>query len=113
MVIGYGPTGRTVVRLLRDNEVTPTVVELNLDTLRELKLRGECVAVLLADHRMPEMSGLEFLERDPLLRPVRGVFVAQQIKPQARVLAAQREIACVEVDYDVLRGIEPDALRLF
>jgi hypothetical protein len=56
---------------------------------------------------------VEFLERDPRLRPVRGVFVAQQIKPQARVLAAQRDIACVEVDYDALRGIEPDVLRLF
>ena len=33
-----------------------------LETLRELKLRGDLVAVLLADHRMPEMSGLEFLE---------------------------------------------------
>jgi thioredoxin reductase (NADPH) len=33
-----------------------------LETLRELKLRGDPVAVLLADHRMPDMSGLEFLE---------------------------------------------------
>lgn len=56
---------------------------------------------------------LELLNRDPLLAPVRGVFAAQQIKPQARVLAAQRAIACVEVDYDALRGIEPDVLRLF
>ncbi len=73
----------------------------------EIKRRGEIDGVeQLARY-------LEFLERDPMLRPVRGVFVAQQIKPQARVLAAQRDIACVEVDYDVLRGIEPDALRLF
>jgi RecB family endonuclease NucS len=73
----------------------------------EIKRRGEIDGV--------EQLGryLEFLGRDPLLRPVRGVFVAQQIKPQARVLAAQRDIVCVEVDYDVLRGIEPDALRLF
>ena len=49
----------------------------------------------------------------PGLRPVRGVFVAQQIKPQARVLAGQREIDCVEVDYDALRGVVPDDLRLF
>jgi endonuclease len=73
----------------------------------EIKRRGEIDGVeQLARY-------LEFLERDPLLRPVRGVFVAQQIKPQARVLAAQRDIACVEVDYDVLRGLEPDTLRLF
>jgi RecB family endonuclease NucS len=44
---------------------------------------------------------------------VRGVFVAQQIKPQAKVLAGQRDIVCVEVDYDALRGIEPDEMRLF
>jgi endonuclease len=73
----------------------------------EIKRRGEIDGVeQLARY-------VEFLERDPMLRPVRGVLVAQQIKPQARVLAAQRDIACVEVDYDVLRGIEPDALRLF
>ena len=56
---------------------------------------------------------LEFLNRDPLLRPVRGMFVAQEIKPQAKVLATTRSIACVEVDYDELRGIESDELRLF
>jgi endonuclease len=56
---------------------------------------------------------LDFLNRDPLLRPVRGVFVAQEIKPQARVLASNRDIACFEVDYDALRGIESDELRLF
>jgi endonuclease len=56
---------------------------------------------------------LERLDRDPLLRPVRGVFVAQQIKPQARVLALDRGIDCVEVDYDELRGIESNELRLF
>jgi endonuclease len=73
----------------------------------EIKRRGEIDGVeQLARY-------VEFLERDPMLRPVRGVLVAQQIKPQARVLAAQRDIACVEVDYDVLRGIEPHALRLF
>ncbi len=56
---------------------------------------------------------LEFLNRDPLLRPVRGVFVAQEIKPQAKVLAGTRSIGWVEVDYDELRGIESDELRLF
>ena len=40
MVIGYGPTGRTVVRLLRENDVVPTVVELNVDTLHALKEQG-------------------------------------------------------------------------
>jgi len=40
VVVGYGPTGRTVTRLLGENEVVPTVVELNMDTVRELKTQG-------------------------------------------------------------------------
>ena len=47
------------------------------------------------------------------LRPVRGIFAAQQIKPQAKVLAAARGIDCVEVDYDELRGAKPADLTLF
>ena len=46
-------------------------------------------------------------------RPVRGVFAAQEIKPQARVLAADRGIDCVTLDYDALRGIEPENPTLF
>jgi RecB family endonuclease NucS len=56
---------------------------------------------------------LDFLNRDPMLRPVRGMFVAQQVKPQAKVLATDRGITWVEVDYDELRGIESTELRLF
>jgi RecB family endonuclease NucS len=56
---------------------------------------------------------LEFLERDPAVRPVRGMFVAQVIRPQAKALAAERGIVCVEVDYDVLRGIERAQTSLF
>ena len=56
---------------------------------------------------------LERLNRDPMLAPVRGIFAAQRIKPQAKTLARERGIACVEVDYDELRGVESDELRLF
>jgi RecB family endonuclease NucS len=56
---------------------------------------------------------LERLDRDPLLRPVRGLFVAQDIKPQAKVLAAERGIDCLVVDYDLLRGIDNVEDRLF
>lgn len=56
---------------------------------------------------------LELLNRDPLLAPVRGVFAAQQIKPQARVLAADRGIDCVTLDYDAMRGVDDVASRLF
>ncbi|MGL5811530.1 MAG: endonuclease NucS [Nocardioides sp.] len=56
---------------------------------------------------------LELLNRDPLLAPVRGIFAAQEIKPQARVLAEDRGIACTLVDYDALRGIDDSEHRLF
>jgi len=56
---------------------------------------------------------LELLNRDPLLAPVTGIFAAQEIKPQARVLAADRGIRCVVVDYDRLRGMDRDELTLF
>ena len=56
---------------------------------------------------------LELLNRDELLRPVAGVFAAQEIKPQARLLAEDRGIRCVTLDYQALRGIESDELRLF
>jgi RecB family endonuclease NucS len=56
---------------------------------------------------------VEFLRRDARLGTVRGLFVAQQVKPQARVLAADRGLGWVEVDYDELRGIESNVLRLF
>lgn len=49
---------------------------------------------------------LELLNRDPLLRPVKGVLAAQTIKPQARTLAEDRGIRCVVLDYDAMRGIE-------
>jgi endonuclease len=56
---------------------------------------------------------LELLGRDPLLAPVSGIFAAQEIKPQARVLAEDRGIRCVVLDYDALRGVVRDELTLF
>jgi endonuclease len=66
----------------------------------EIKRRGEIDGV-------EQLSRyLELLNRDPLLAPVHGVFAAQEIKPQARVLATDRGIRCVVLDYDRMRGIE-------
>ena len=56
---------------------------------------------------------LELLNRDPLLAPVRGVFAAQEIRPQARVLAGDRGIECLTVDYAVLKGTDDPSQRLF
>jgi RecB family endonuclease NucS len=56
---------------------------------------------------------LELLNRDPRLAPVRGIFAAQEIKPQAKTLARDRGIECVTLDYDALRGLDDSLHRLF
>jgi RecB family endonuclease NucS len=56
---------------------------------------------------------LELLNRDPLLSPVAGVFAAQEIKPQARVLAEDRGIRCLVLDYATMRGVDDVDSRLF
>jgi hypothetical protein len=78
------------------------------------------VAVAVEIKRRGEIDGveqltryLELLNRDPLLAPVRGVFAAQEIKPQARVLARDRGIECLVLDYDALRGVDDPSQRLF
>jgi endonuclease len=80
--------------------------------------RGATVAIEIK--RRGEIDGVEqltryvdLLDRDPLLTPVRGVFAAQEIKPQARVLATDRGIDCVVLDYDSLRGMDDVDARLF
>ncbi len=79
---------------------------------------GHVVAIEVK--RRGEIDGVEQLARyierlhlDSSLGQVRGVFVAQVVKPQARVLAEARGFRWVEVDYDELRGLRPDELRLF
>jgi len=52
IVIGYGPTGRTVARLLKENGIAPTVVDLNVDAVRAL--RDEGVSAVYGDARHPE-----------------------------------------------------------
>ncbi|WP_432557890.1 endonuclease NucS [Granulicoccus sp. GXG6511] len=73
----------------------------------EIKRRGEIDGVEQLTRY------LDLLRRDPLLGDVQGVFAAQLIKPQAKVLAADRGIACVTVDYDALRGMDNAEDRLF
>ena len=81
---------------------------------------GDGAKVAVEIKRRGEIDGVEQLtrylqrlERDPLLAPVRGVLAAQQFTPQARVLAADRGIVCVTLDYDALRGIAPNTPTLF
>jgi RecB family endonuclease NucS len=77
-------------------------------------------AVVVEVKRVGEIAGVEQLLRyqerldlDPSLRPTRGMFVATRIKPQARVFAESRGIACVEIDLEELRAGAPLDLRLF
>ncbi|MGA1051102.1 MAG: endonuclease NucS [Ilumatobacteraceae bacterium] len=77
-------------------------------------------AVAIEVKRRGEIDGVEQLARyierlrlDSSLGEIRGVFVAQAIKPQAKVIAESRGFTWVEVDYDDLRGMAPDELRLF
>lgn len=79
---------------------------------------GETVAVEIK--RRGDIDGVEqlgrYLERlnlDSRLKPVRGIFAAQRIAHQARVLAEARGIHAIEVDYDGLRDIEDTEMRLF
>jgi endonuclease len=78
------------------------------------------VSVAIEVKRRAEIDGveqltryLELLNRDPLLAPVRGILAAQEIRPQARVLAEDRGIRCVVLDYAAMRGTDDGALRLF
>ncbi|PID96933.1 MAG: endonuclease [Actinomycetales bacterium] len=85
--------------LARDGDRTHVAIE--------IKRRGEIDGVEQLTRY------LELLNRDPLLRPVSGVLAAQEIKPQARVLAEDRGIRCVVLDYDALRGVDDAESRLF
>jgi endonuclease len=81
---------------------------------------GFGVSVAVEIKRRGEIDGveqltryLELMNRDALLAPVRGIFAAQEIKPQARVLAVDRGIECVTIDYEALRGADDPTTRLF
>ena len=88
--------------------------------VRQSFSHGRSKSVAVEVKRRGEIDGVEQLARyierlqlDSSLGEVRGVFVAQSIKPQAKVLAESRGFRWVEVDYDELRGMAPDDLRLF
>ena len=72
----------------------------------EIKRRGEIDGVEQLTRY------LELLNRDAAISPVRGIFAAQEIKPQARTLAEDRGIECLILDYEQMRteAIDPDAL---
>jgi len=106
--------GLTLVRREYPTAIGPVDLmcrdETGVSVAVEIKRRGEIDGVEQLTRY------LELLNRDTLLTskgPVRGIFAAQEIKPQARVLAEDRGIACALVDYDALRGMDDSEHRLF
>jgi CPA2 family monovalent cation:H+ antiporter-2 len=93
VVIGYGPTGRTLVRLLRDNDITPTVIDLNIDAVREL--RQESIEAIYGDATRPETlqaagvqnAGILILGSAGMADSPEVIRSARQLKPSIRVLA--------------------------
>jgi CPA2 family monovalent cation:H+ antiporter-2 len=85
VVVGYGPTGRTVVRLLRENELVPTVVELNVDTVRELRDQG-------IDAVYGDASQLETLKTANLARAGSLVLTSPGTSGTAEVIRLAREL---------------------
>jgi hypothetical protein len=85
----------------------------------DLLVRDEQGAhVLVEVKRHAEIDGVEQLTRylqrvSTVLGQVKGVLAAQSFKPQAKVLAADRGITCVQLDYDALRGMDPSTPTLF
>jgi monovalent cation:H+ antiporter-2, CPA2 family len=93
VVIGFGPTGRTVVRLLRDNGVVPTVVELNMDAVRGLRQDG--IDAIYGDATRPETleaagvhrAGSLILGSAGMANSAEVIRIARTLNPSVRVLA--------------------------
>jgi CPA2 family monovalent cation:H+ antiporter-2 len=93
VVVGYGPTGRTVVRLLRDNQIEPTVVELNMDSVRGLQREG--IHAVYGDATRPEVlaaanvasAGSLILTSAGMALGTEVIRAARQLNPKLRVLA--------------------------
>jgi CPA2 family monovalent cation:H+ antiporter-2 len=93
VVIGFGPTGRTIVRLLRENGVTPTVIELNIEAARGLRLEG--IDAIYGDATRPEtleaaavaQAGSLILGSAGMANSAEVIRSARGLNPDIRVLA--------------------------
>jgi CPA2 family monovalent cation:H+ antiporter-2 len=92
VLIGYGPTGRTVARMLKENGIEPTVIEINIDTVRELRQQG--VDVVYGDATRPETlteAGIDgadnlILTSAGMANSTEVIRAAREINPRVRVL---------------------------
>lgn len=93
VVVGYGPTGRTVTRLLRENGVEPTVIELNLDTVR--RLRDEGISAVYGDAKRGDVlegagvsrAGSIILTSAGMSHSEEVIRLARELNPNIHVLA--------------------------
>jgi CPA2 family monovalent cation:H+ antiporter-2 len=93
VVVGYGPTGRTVTRLLRENGVEPVVIELNMVTVRELKDQSLGAIYGDASHRDTlkaagvARAAVLVLTSADIAHTAEVIRSARDLNPQIRVLA--------------------------
>ena len=85
VVIGFGPTGRTLVRLLRDNDVSPAVIDLNMDAIRALRDAG--VEAIYGDATRPEtLEAAGVARAGSLILGSAGMANSDDVIRQARTL---------------------------
>lgn len=105
VVVGYGPVGRTLVRLLQENGIEPTVIDLNLDTVQRLRAKGLRAAYGDATHRetILEAGADEAIALILTSAGMRGseeaIRMARELNPRIRVLARAgylREVAALQ-----------------
>lgn len=93
VVVGYGPVGHTVAGLLRDNDIEPTVIELNVETLRRLRAEGRRAVLGDATHRdVLQEAGVEravvlILSASGIRGGERAIGLARELNPRIRVFA--------------------------
>ncbi len=93
MIVGYGPVGKTLTRLLRDNDLEPTVIEMNLDTVHRLRETGIRAVYGDAGHRETLLSaavdraGCLILSASGIKNAEEVIRLARELNPQIRVLA--------------------------
>jgi CPA2 family monovalent cation:H+ antiporter-2 len=112
VVVGYGPVGRTVTRLLRENEIAPTLIEMNVDTVRELRAAG--FHAIHGDAAHPDVlaaagiaSARSFIVSVTGLEGVTEAFrLARQQNPGLQVLARATHLS----EIPVLRNAGADVI---
>jgi CPA2 family monovalent cation:H+ antiporter-2 len=85
VLVGYGPVGQTLARLLRENEIEPTIIEMNLDTVRRLREQGVAAVYGDAHHR-------ETLTEAGVDRAARLILSASDIRGTEEIIRVAREI---------------------